>query len=173
VRGPRPCLRPDGVAVGRNLYVARDAADADAALARQAAIHERQIGRSRGPEGSRRSHIMAYADKAGATEAHTLFGPPGEIVAGLGALRAVGVRYVLINGGDGDDARQSMRRFAAEVMPASAGTAEEESATSARYRPWVARNSDGVKTGIFPASSRRYRSPEPSAASLPCAKAIR
>ncbi len=107
---------PIDVAVARNLYVARDADDASAALARQASIHERMIERSRGPEGSRRSHIMAYADKAGATEANVLFGPPLEIIAGLQALRAVGVRYVLISGGEAT--RQSMQRFAAEVMPA-------------------------------------------------------
>jgi hypothetical protein len=53
---------------------------------------------------------------AGATEANALFGPPEEIIAGLGALQAVGVRYVLMSGGD--VTRQSMQRFAAEVMPA-------------------------------------------------------
>ncbi len=58
-----------------------------AALARQASIHTRMIERSRSPDGSRRSHIMAYADKAGAAEAHVLFGPPQEIIAGLQALR--------------------------------------------------------------------------------------
>jgi alkanesulfonate monooxygenase SsuD/methylene tetrahydromethanopterin reductase-like flavin-dependent oxidoreductase (luciferase family) len=107
---------PIDVAVARNLYVASDADDASAALARQASIHECMIERSRGPEGSRRSHIMAYAEEAGATEANVLFGPPQEIVAGLQALQAVGVRYVLISGGEAT--RQSMQRFAAEVMPA-------------------------------------------------------
>jgi alkanesulfonate monooxygenase SsuD/methylene tetrahydromethanopterin reductase-like flavin-dependent oxidoreductase (luciferase family) len=107
---------PMDVAVARNLYVARDADDASAALARQASIHDRMIERSRGTDGSRRSHIMAYADKPGATEAHVLFGAPQEIIAGLQALQAVGVRYVLISGPDAT--RQSMQRFAAEVMPA-------------------------------------------------------
>ena len=107
---------PMDVAVARNLYVARDANDASAALARQASIHDRMIERSRGPDGARRSHIMAYADEAGATEAHALFGPPQQIIAGLQALQAVGVRYVLISGDDAT--RQSMQRFAAEVMPA-------------------------------------------------------
>jgi alkanesulfonate monooxygenase SsuD/methylene tetrahydromethanopterin reductase-like flavin-dependent oxidoreductase (luciferase family) len=107
---------PMDVAVARNLYVARDADDASAALARQAGVHDRMIERSRGPDGSRRSHIMAYADKAGAAEANVLFGPPQEIIAGLQALQAVGVRYVLISGGEAT--RQSMQRFAAEVMPA-------------------------------------------------------
>lgn len=106
---------PMDVAVARNLYVACDADDARAALTRQASIHARMIERSRGPEGSRRSHIMAYADEAGATEAHALFGEPQEIIAGLRALHAVGVRYVLISGGEAT--RESMQRFAAEVMP--------------------------------------------------------
>jgi alkanesulfonate monooxygenase SsuD/methylene tetrahydromethanopterin reductase-like flavin-dependent oxidoreductase (luciferase family) len=104
------------VAVARNLHVARDADDASAALARQARIHGRMIERSRGPDESRRSHIMAYADKAGETEVHVLFGPPEEIIAGLQALQAVGVRYVLISGAE--PTRQSMRRFATQVMPA-------------------------------------------------------
>ena len=107
---------PMDVAVARNLYVACDADDASAALARQASIHDRMIERSRGPDGSRRSHIMAYADEAGATEAHALFGPPEVIIKGLRTLQAVGVRYVLMSGGEAT--RQSMRRFAAEVMPA-------------------------------------------------------
>jgi alkanesulfonate monooxygenase SsuD/methylene tetrahydromethanopterin reductase-like flavin-dependent oxidoreductase (luciferase family) len=73
------------------------------------------INGSRGPDGSRRSHIMAYADEAGATEANALFGPPHEIIAGLHALHAVGVRYVLISS---QDITHSMQRFAAQVMPA-------------------------------------------------------
>ena len=108
---------PLDVAVARNLYVARDAHDASAALARQASIHGRMIELSRGPDGFRRSHIMAYTDTAGASEAHALFGPPEEIIAGLRALQAVGVSYVLISGGDAAF-RQSMHRFAADVMPA-------------------------------------------------------
>jgi alkanesulfonate monooxygenase SsuD/methylene tetrahydromethanopterin reductase-like flavin-dependent oxidoreductase (luciferase family) len=107
---------PMDVAVARNLYAARDAEDASAALARQAIIHERMIERSRGPDASKRSHIMAYADRAGDTEAHALFGPPEEVIAGLEALHAVGVRYVLMSGGEVTP--QSLRRFAAEVMPA-------------------------------------------------------
>lgn len=106
---------PMHVAVARNLYVARDQQDASAALTEQARIHERMIERSRGPDACRGSHIMAYADGAGATEANALFGLPEDIIAGLEALRAVGVRYVLISGGE---TRQSMQRFAAEVMPA-------------------------------------------------------
>jgi len=107
---------PMEVAVARNIYVARDADDASAALARQASIHDRMIERSRGPDGSRRSHIMAYADTPGASEANVLFGPPEEIIAGLQALQAVGVSYVLMS--VGEPTRENMQRFAAEVMPA-------------------------------------------------------
>ncbi len=109
---------PMDVAVARNLYVARDTDDAKEALDRQATIHERMVDRSRGPDDARRSHIMAYADKTGATEAHALFGPPDEIIAGLRALREVGVTYVLMSSGDAT--RPSMQRFAADVMPALA-----------------------------------------------------
>jgi alkanesulfonate monooxygenase SsuD/methylene tetrahydromethanopterin reductase-like flavin-dependent oxidoreductase (luciferase family) len=109
---------PMDVAVARNLYVARDADDASAALAEQARVHTRMIERSRGADGSKRSHVMAYANTAGATEAAALFGPPQEIIGGLRALHAVGVGYVLISGGE---ARQSMQRFAAAVMPAFHG----------------------------------------------------
>jgi alkanesulfonate monooxygenase SsuD/methylene tetrahydromethanopterin reductase-like flavin-dependent oxidoreductase (luciferase family) len=106
---------PMTVAVARNVYVARGPDDAKAALLRQATAHDRMIKRSRGPAGSRLSHIMAYADRAGQTEAHALFGDPLEIIAGLHALQEVGVRYVLISCAD---ARLTMQRFAAEVMPA-------------------------------------------------------
>ena len=52
------------------------------------------------------------ASEAGIAE---LFGPPEAIIAGLEALQAVGVSYVLISGGE---ARQSMQRLGAEVMAA-------------------------------------------------------
>ncbi len=107
---------PMEVAVARNLYVARDSDEANEALARQASMHERMIRRSRGPDEINRSHIMAYADKAGATEAHALFGTPEMIIAGLQALHAVGVNYVLISSADAT--RRNMQAFAAEVMPA-------------------------------------------------------
>jgi hypothetical protein len=58
---------------------------------------------------------MAYANKAGATEAHALFGPPPEIIVGLQALQAVGVRYVLISGGESQAEHAALRR---QVMPA-------------------------------------------------------
>ena len=107
---------PKDVAVARNVHVAGDAAEADEARAAQAQTHARIVELSRRPDGRNRSHIMAYADTPGATEANGLFGTPDQIVAAIEALSGVGVEYVLLNGGSG--ATESMRRFATDVMPA-------------------------------------------------------
>ena len=107
---------PMQVAVARNFYVARDRAEAEAALARAAQAHARMVALSQRPDGQNKSHIMAYAGTNGGTEAAALYGTPDEISAELRALRDVGVEYVLLNGGN--DLRQSLRRFAAEIMPA-------------------------------------------------------
>jgi alkanesulfonate monooxygenase SsuD/methylene tetrahydromethanopterin reductase-like flavin-dependent oxidoreductase (luciferase family) len=96
------------VAVARNCYVARDRADADAALEVQAGMHARMIQLS----GAATSHVKAYAEP----ESSALFGTPDDVATGLDGLRAVGVDHVLLNGGD--DARASMRRFAEHVLPA-------------------------------------------------------
>ena len=55
-----------------------------------------------------------------------IYGNPDEIARKLEQLRAVGVGYVLMNGGGsggGERGRQSMRRFAREVMPLFSGQA--------------------------------------------------
>ena len=57
---------------------------------------------------------MQYADDAGGTEAHALYGMPDEVMAGLDALRAQGVRQVLVNGGG--QQKLVVRRFAKHVM---------------------------------------------------------
>jgi alkanesulfonate monooxygenase SsuD/methylene tetrahydromethanopterin reductase-like flavin-dependent oxidoreductase (luciferase family) len=104
------------VAVARNLYVARDGADAQLALARLAEGHARMVALSRHPDGRGQSHITAYADTPGATEASALYGTPDQIAAALEGLRAVGVQHVLLH--PGEPARPSLRRFSAEIMPA-------------------------------------------------------
>lgn len=106
---------PAEVAVARNLHVARDATDADAALAQLARTHARMVALSRHPDGRNRSHITAYSDTPGATEASALYGTPDEIAGALDDLRAVGVERVLLHAGG--SAAQSIRRFSAEVMP--------------------------------------------------------
>jgi alkanesulfonate monooxygenase SsuD/methylene tetrahydromethanopterin reductase-like flavin-dependent oxidoreductase (luciferase family) len=110
---------PMQVAVARQLYVARDAADTRAALARQAGYTQRTVDVSRG-EAERGSHVLAYAGKAGGTEEHALYGTPDEICAMLEALRQAGVAYVLLTIAGG---AEQLRRFARDVMPVFARSA--------------------------------------------------
>ena len=105
---------PMQVAVARQLYVARDEADKQAAIARQAAYTKRTVDVSRAPERKGGSHVLAYADKAGGTEENALYGTPDDICTMLDALRGQGVAYVLL--AIAGDATQ-LRRFAGEIMP--------------------------------------------------------
>jgi len=105
---------PSQVAVARQLYVANDEADKEAALARQAAYTRRTVEVSRKPDDTRGSHVLAYADKAGGTEENALFGTAVEICAGLEALQDGGVDYVLLTFAGGS---AQLRRFAREIMP--------------------------------------------------------
>jgi alkanesulfonate monooxygenase SsuD/methylene tetrahydromethanopterin reductase-like flavin-dependent oxidoreductase (luciferase family) len=111
---------PMQIAVARQLYVASDEADKQAALKRQAAYTQRTVDVSRTPDGKRGSHVLAYADKQGGTEENALFGTPDEIRAGLEALQRAGAAYVLltVSGGVGQ-----LRRFARDIMPAFAHAA--------------------------------------------------
>ncbi len=106
---------PMGVAVARQLYVARDRADAEAALARQAKFTRRTVSVSRSPARKGGSHVLAYAGKSGGTEEHALYGTPKEICAKLAALNDAGARYVLLTVLGG---KEQLRRFAQQVMPA-------------------------------------------------------
>jgi alkanesulfonate monooxygenase SsuD/methylene tetrahydromethanopterin reductase-like flavin-dependent oxidoreductase (luciferase family) len=108
---------PMQVTVARQLYVAKDRADKEAALVRQAEYTKRTINVSRDPSAKTGSHVLAYADRAGATEENALFGTPDEIARMIEALRDAGVTYVLLTIAGGVD---QLRRFAREVMPAFA-----------------------------------------------------
>ncbi len=110
---------PMQVAVARQLYVAKDEADKRQALARQAAYTRRTVDVSRAPERRGGSHVLAYADKAGGTEEHALYGTPDEICTMLEALRSAGVSYVLLTIAGG---AAQLRRFAREIMPAFAAS---------------------------------------------------
>jgi alkanesulfonate monooxygenase SsuD/methylene tetrahydromethanopterin reductase-like flavin-dependent oxidoreductase (luciferase family) len=102
------------LAVARQVYVARDRADADAALERLARFTQRTVDVSRAPGRTGGSHVLAYAGTPGATEQHAIFGAPDEIVETLVALEGAGVRYVLVSLFGGVD---QLRRFARDVMP--------------------------------------------------------
>jgi alkanesulfonate monooxygenase SsuD/methylene tetrahydromethanopterin reductase-like flavin-dependent oxidoreductase (luciferase family) len=112
-----PGFDPMQVTVARQLYVAKNKADKQAALVRQAEYTKRTIDVSRDPSAKTGSHVLAYADRAGATEENALFGTPDEIARMIEALRDAGVTYVLLTIAGGVD---QLRRFAREVMPAFA-----------------------------------------------------
>lgn len=105
---------PMQVTVARQLYVAKDKADKEAALARQAKYTQRTVAVSRAPDGSPGSHVLAYAGTAGATEANALYGTPDEVCGMLDALNNAGVEYVLLTMSGG---KEQLRRFAREIMP--------------------------------------------------------
>ncbi len=108
---------PMQIAVARQLYVAKDKADKESALLRQAEYTKRTVDVSRMPGGKPGAHVLAYADRAGATEENALFGTPEEIARMIVALRDAGVGYVLMTIAGGVE---QLRRFAREIMPAFA-----------------------------------------------------
>ena len=119
-RGRR--FNPLDVGLARAFHVASDASDKEAALQRRLDGRLRQLDISRQPgaadDGKR---FRSYADTAAANEASAIYGAPEEILEKLEELQSIGVGYVLLNGGGsggGQRARESLRRFAREVMPA-------------------------------------------------------
>jgi alkanesulfonate monooxygenase SsuD/methylene tetrahydromethanopterin reductase-like flavin-dependent oxidoreductase (luciferase family) len=109
---------PMQVAVARQLYIAKDAADKQEALRRQAEYTKRTIAAARRPDTKGGSHVLAYADKAGATEENALFGTPDEIASMLESLKAAGMGYILLTISGGKD---QLRRFARDIMPTFTG----------------------------------------------------
>jgi alkanesulfonate monooxygenase SsuD/methylene tetrahydromethanopterin reductase-like flavin-dependent oxidoreductase (luciferase family) len=107
-------FNPMQVAVARQIYISKDKADTEAALARLAQFTQRTIAVSRSPDGKTGSHVLAYADQAGATEAHALFGTPDEINNKLDAVRNAGAEYVLLTVSGGIN---QLRRFKRDIMP--------------------------------------------------------
>lgn len=107
---------PAQVAVARDVYVAKDRADKMAALERNARMRQRTVEVSRTPGQQGGSHVLSYTHTPESTEGVALYGTPDEIAGKLEALKAAGVQYVLANIGGGS--RESLRRFAREVMPA-------------------------------------------------------
>jgi len=104
------------VCVARDLYVARNEAEKQAAHERNDQGHQRILSVSRWPDRAGGSHILAYAHSE-ASRAHTLIGTADEIADKLEALRRVGVTYVILNCGG---SREALGRFAREIMPALA-----------------------------------------------------
>jgi alkanesulfonate monooxygenase SsuD/methylene tetrahydromethanopterin reductase-like flavin-dependent oxidoreductase (luciferase family) len=108
---------PLAVTVARDMYVATSRADKDAAIARNKAFHQRILDVARAPDRAGGSHILAYSHSAEQIETSPLIGTPDEIAAKLEALRKAGVAYVILSYAG---SRDSLRRFARDVMPAFA-----------------------------------------------------
>jgi alkanesulfonate monooxygenase SsuD/methylene tetrahydromethanopterin reductase-like flavin-dependent oxidoreductase (luciferase family) len=119
---------PMHVAVARQLYVAKDRAETDAALARLAKYTQRTVDVSRSPERSDGSHVLAYADKVGGTEEHALYGTPDELCAKLAELNDAGTEYVLLTI---DGGKEQLQRFARDIMPAFSTGASPGASTAA------------------------------------------
>lgn len=107
---------PSQVGVARAFHVARDDAEKQAALDRRLAAQRRLHTISQRPDGNNTASIMAFSDTREASEESALYGNPDQIARKLEALQAMGVEYVLLNGGG--TSRENLRRFAKEVMPA-------------------------------------------------------
>src|SRR6185312_16280852 len=112
---------PMQVGVTRAFFVADSAAERDAALERRLANRLRQLKLATQPDGTvHGGPDRATGDPQAVNLNSAMYGSPEEIAQRLDALRRVGVGYVLINGGGsggGERGRQSLRRFARDVMP--------------------------------------------------------
>ena len=123
---------PMSVAVARDMYVAKSQADKEAAIARNNRFHERILNVARSPDRAGGSHILAYSHSAEQVETSPLIGTPDEIAEKLAGLRAAGVEYVIMSCGG---SRESLRRFAREIMPAFADARLEERIPTKRIGP--------------------------------------
>ncbi|MBP0625508.1 LLM class flavin-dependent oxidoreductase, partial [Cupriavidus consociatus] len=108
---------PREVAVARDLFIAKDEQDKQAAIERLNKSRQRTIEHARAPNQAAGSHILSYA-KGGAAlppTDSTLIGTIDEIRDKLAALRDNGVDYVIFSilGGS----RHTLHRFATEIMP--------------------------------------------------------
>jgi alkanesulfonate monooxygenase SsuD/methylene tetrahydromethanopterin reductase-like flavin-dependent oxidoreductase (luciferase family) len=114
---------PMQVGVTRAFFVAASEGEKQAALERRLNGHNRMMALARNPHGPSRGPAQHEGDPRAANEESAMYGSPDEIARKLEALRDAGVGYVLLNGagaGGGERARQSLRQFAQELMPAFA-----------------------------------------------------
>jgi probable F420-dependent oxidoreductase len=111
---------PMEVAVARAVYVAKDAEDRQRALDQRLEAQKRTHALAQSPDGSNKSSMMTFADLRAASDESALFGTPDEIAEKLDRLRDLGVRHLLIN--NPNQARDSLRRFARDLMPAYSAT---------------------------------------------------
>jgi alkanesulfonate monooxygenase SsuD/methylene tetrahydromethanopterin reductase-like flavin-dependent oxidoreductase (luciferase family) len=115
---------PMQVAVTRAFFVCDSAADREAAMERRLANRVRQLRLATRPDGTvHGGPDRATGDPRTVNEASAMYGNPDHLAERLDQLRRAGAGYVLINGGGsggGARGRDSLRRFAREVMPSFA-----------------------------------------------------
>jgi alkanesulfonate monooxygenase SsuD/methylene tetrahydromethanopterin reductase-like flavin-dependent oxidoreductase (luciferase family) len=117
------------VGVARGLYVAKDAADRDAAIERRMAGRARVDNLAQRPDGANKASMMAYDDSFETTAEASLFGTIDEIAEKIQHLRDAGVRYILFS--DGGSGIEGLREFSKEIIPAFADDAEDVDAVRA------------------------------------------
>jgi alkanesulfonate monooxygenase SsuD/methylene tetrahydromethanopterin reductase-like flavin-dependent oxidoreductase (luciferase family) len=118
------------VGVTRAFFVTDTTADREAALERRLQNRARQLRLATRPDGTvHGGPDRATGDPRAVNEISALYGSPDEIAQGLEALRDAGVGYVLLNGGGsggGARGRESLRRFARDIMPRFAASAPKQ-----------------------------------------------
>jgi alkanesulfonate monooxygenase SsuD/methylene tetrahydromethanopterin reductase-like flavin-dependent oxidoreductase (luciferase family) len=112
---------PMQVGVTRAFFVAENAAEREAAMERRLANRVRQLKLATRPDGTvHGGPDRADGDPRVVNEKSAMYGNPDDIAKKLAELRQAGAGYVLVNGGGsggGARGRQSLRRFARELMP--------------------------------------------------------
>jgi alkanesulfonate monooxygenase SsuD/methylene tetrahydromethanopterin reductase-like flavin-dependent oxidoreductase (luciferase family) len=109
------------VGVTRAFFVADNTAEKEAALERRLQNRVRQLRLATRPDGTvHGGPDRATGDPQQVNVMSALYGSPDEIAERLEGLRDLGVGYVLLNGGGsggGARGRESLRRFAGDIMP--------------------------------------------------------
>ena len=117
------------VGVARGLYVAKDAADRDAAIERRIAARSRVDDLAQRPDGGNKASIMSYDDSVETAAEAALFGTIDEIIEKIQRMRDAGVRYMLFS--DGGSGIEGLRAFSKEIIPAFADDDDDTAARAA------------------------------------------
>ena len=109
------------VGVTRAFFVTDSSAEKEAALERRLQNRMRQLKLATRPDGTvHGGPDRATGDPRMVNVNSAIYGNPDEIAKRLECLRQAGAGYILINGGGsggGARGRESLRRFAREIMP--------------------------------------------------------
>jgi alkanesulfonate monooxygenase SsuD/methylene tetrahydromethanopterin reductase-like flavin-dependent oxidoreductase (luciferase family) len=117
----------NNVGVARGLYVAKDAADRDAAIERRIQARRRVDNLAQNPDGTNKATMMSYDDSTQTTAEAAFFGTIDEIAEKVDRFRQAGVKYMLFS--DGGSGIEGLRTFSKEIIPAFAD--DDASAKSA------------------------------------------